>query len=95
MEVTYRCMTCGNNIISEQDKYPKCNSCNKETILLLVTEENKDRLPFPTNPIGMEDPSKSCQCKAGTCPCGKFVAHRIDEPCNSNEFLQLESEAQK
>lgn len=93
MEVMYMCMRCGNNLA-----VPKCNFCTQDTIMVVVTDENRDKLPFPTHPEGMLDPKdidfnnpgKNCQCKAGTCPCGAFVAHKVTEPCNSHEYPQIE-----
>jgi hypothetical protein len=86
-------MTCGNNITVSEGIYPECGRCQTKTIMAIVPEDNWDGLPFPTDPpnkeIDFNDPSKNCQCRAGTCPCGKFVAHRIDEPCNSHELLAL------
>jgi hypothetical protein len=90
-------MRCGDHITIESnptDGY--CYKCESKTIFAVVTEENKDSLPFPTNPIGMKnidfnDPGKNCQCRAGTCPCGKFVAHAISDPCNANDFNTKEA----
>lgn len=72
--------------------FPKCRDCKEETLLVVVTENNKDKLPFPTHPSGVKtdinDPSKTCQCKAGRCPCGKFVAHKIGDPCLADQYLK-------
>jgi len=89
MEIIYRCMTCGNNVPIQTEELPKCNICTKQTEMLPVPEDGWDTLPFPTSPIGRKDPAVECQCRAGTCPCGKFVAHEIDKPCNSHELLAL------
>lgn len=82
-------MTCGMHIPAEPGVFPKCETCNVPTILAIVTDENYDKLPFPTNPVGREidfnDPSKTCQCRTGRCPCGKYVAHAIAEPCNAHD----------
>lgn len=86
-------MNCGQNNPVESNITPTCKVCMKETLLVVVTEANKDRLPIPENLIGkkqidLNDPSKTCQCKAGTCPCGKFVAHKIGDPCPADEYLK-------
>ncbi len=99
MEMMYRCMKCGTHVPPPPSGYPECNICKTETILVLVTESNKDKLPFPTDPVGrneidFNDPSKNCQCRAGTCPCGAFVAHKVTEPCNSHEYPQIEKAEQ-
>jgi hypothetical protein len=93
MKLTYRCMKCGQNEPAELGVFPECSMCKEETIMVVVTDKNKDSLPFPTNPRGraeidFNDPSKNCQCRAGTCPCGKFVAHAVKDPCNSYEFMK-------
>ena len=82
--LTFRCMKCGNNLEFETAEGIECNSCGKGTIMILLTEENKNSLPFPTNPINRKevdfnDPSKTCQCAPGICPCGKFVSHLATE----------------
>lgn len=81
----YRCMRCGNNSFLEKQIAEPCQICDVETQIVLVTEENRHTLPQPSNPITLEidinNPGKSCNCKAGTCPCGEFIAHRIDQPC--------------
>jgi DNA-directed RNA polymerase subunit RPC12/RpoP len=84
MEMLYRCMKCGTHVTPKADEYPECNICTVETILVLVTEKNKNSLPRPTDPLGMHeidfnDPSKNCRCAPGICPCGKFVAHLASE----------------
>ncbi len=59
MEFSYRCLTCGNNtvLISEQPEAPvaTCEKCEGNPELFVVTDENRDSLPFPTNPQGLED----------------------------------------
>jgi hypothetical protein len=84
MEMNYRCLKCGNNLLFSSVDDAKCNTCVGPTILALVTEENESILPFPTDPIGrnevdINDPSSNCQCAPGLCPCGKFVAHLASE----------------
>ena len=85
MELTYRCMKCGNNITPNMySDNPKCNLCEVATLLVLITEENKHAIPKPTDPVGMNEidfnnPSSNCQCASGLCPCGKFVAHPVSE----------------
>jgi len=57
MELTYRCMKCGNNIVpGPHPTYPP----------------NRKKIDF-------NDPSSTCQCAPGLCPCGKFVAHLASE----------------
>ena len=72
----FRCMKCGNNLEFESANDIECNTCGKGTIMVLVTEENKNSLPFPTEPApgSRLDPSETCQCAPGLCPCGKFVS---------------------
>ncbi|MEY3378341.1 MAG: hypothetical protein RLZZ328_1509 [Bacteroidota bacterium] len=79
--LTFRCMKCGNNLEFETADGAECNICGKGTMLVLVTEENKNSIPFPTDPApgSRLDPSKKCQCAPGLCPCGKFVAHLVTE----------------
>jgi hypothetical protein len=96
MEMSYRCMICGNTITPLAGEMPFCNYCAEDTILVLLTEANKDKLPHPLRPAGaqeidLNDPSKTCQCRAGTCPCGKFVAHAVVDPCNANDFNTAEA----
>jgi hypothetical protein len=85
MELTYRCMKCGNNITPDMyEGQPKCNLCEVVTMLVLITEENKNSIPHPTDPKGKKEidfnnPSATCQCAPGLCPCGKFVAHLASE----------------
>ena len=95
MIMSHRCMKCGNKVTPAEGEHPFCYYCNVETILVFLTETNKDKLPHPTNPvrdnIDFDDPSKTCQCRAGTCPCGKFVAHAVVDPCNANDFSSSEA----
>jgi len=82
--LNFRCMKCGNNLYYETANDVECNLCGKGTIIVLVTEENKNSIPFPTNPknkkeFDFNDPSNTCQCASGLCPCGKFVAHPVTE----------------
>lgn len=77
-------MKCGNNIPPEEGKDVECNVCDVPTILIFVTEKNKNILPWPSDPIGLNDidlnnPGNNCQCAPGMCPCGKFVAHLASE----------------
>lgn len=92
-------MRCGANIPAHIAATSGCEDCQIETMFMLVTETNGDKLPFPTHlkaqEIDFEDPSKNCQCRPGTCPCGKFVAHSIDEPCNTDDFSTEESKAKE
>jgi hypothetical protein len=89
MEMSYRCMKCGNTITPLAGEMPACNYCAEDTILVLITEANKHKLPHPTHPAGAKeidfnDPSKTCQCAPGLCPCGKFVSHLASESWDPN-----------
>lgn len=82
--LNFRCMKCGNNLYFETENDVECNICGKGTVIVLVTEENKNSIPFPTNPhnkkeFDLNDPYGTCQCAPGLCPCGKFVAHPVTE----------------
>ena len=87
-------MRCGNHVPVEAAQNQYCLICEMKTVFVIVTEENKDSLPFPTlmdKYLNAGEPGKTCQCRAGTCPCGKFVAHKIDDPCNANDFIDPEN----
>lgn len=57
MELTYRCLVCGNNTLEviEEGTVLTCLKCEGAPELTLVTEENKDTLPQPTNPFIAEE----------------------------------------
>lgn len=95
METHYRCMRCGMNLTLGAGEIPDCTMCKDEAIFVIVTEQNKNKLPHATNPQGMadidfNDPGKNCQCATGRCPCGKYVAHAVSEPCIANEYKDIE-----
>ena len=82
--MTYRCMKCGNN---SQDEVLECKACGVTSGFIQVTEENKDTIPFPSNPFDYADLDPNidhnfCNDKEGICPCGVFIAHLIDKKCN-------------
>jgi len=86
--MTYRCTRCGNNILSESGQDLECSKyCGMKSGFIQVTEENKYKIPFPTNPYDFADPDKEADNsqsdnKYGVCPCGVFVAHVINKKCD-------------
>jgi len=76
------------NMQFEEGEAPSCTICEAKAIFVVVTEENRDSLPFPTHPYGREDPEKKCQCATGRCPCGKYVAHAVAEPCIADLYKE-------
>lgn len=82
--MTYRCMKCGNN---SQDEVQECKVCGMNSGFIQVTEDNKDTIPFPSNPFDYADIDHNtdhnfCNDKEGICPCGVFIAHLINKKCN-------------
>ena len=81
-------MRCGNTILSQSGEGLECNKyCGMTSGFIQVTEENKDSIPFPTNPYDYVDPDKEidnrpCNDNEGICPCGVYIAHLIDKKCN-------------
>ncbi len=88
MDRTYMCSKCGNKITSQSVQDLECNKyCGMTSGFIEVTEENKDSLPFPTNPYQYDDPDRQpedafCNDREGICPCGVFTAHFVDKKCN-------------
>lgn len=82
MNNLYRCSNCGNNISAETDNGLICNACETNQFTQ-VTEENKNRLPIPPNAGRYADIDPSvCRDSSGFCPCGDYITHPADEPCN-------------
>lgn len=80
-------MKCGNNIESLSDEGLKCKICGRTSDFIEITEENKDTIPFPTNPYDYADIDRSidpnfCNDKEGICPCGVYTAHLVNKICN-------------
>jgi hypothetical protein len=92
MRIDYRCLRCGMNMQCEEGETQACIICEEKAIFVVVTEENRESLPFPTHPYGKEDPAKVCQCATGRCPCGKYVAHAVNEPCIAPHYIDEASE---
>jgi hypothetical protein len=81
-------MKCGNTIISQSGQDLECNKyCGMTSGFVQVTEENKDSIPFPTQPY-LEDYRDGqpydtfCNDVEGVCPCGVFTAHLINKKCD-------------
>lgn len=78
----YRCGKCGNNIPSETDDGLICHTCDNN-IFTQVTEENAKKIPFPTHLYNYGDRDESvCNDSSGFCPCGEFITHPKNEPCD-------------
>jgi hypothetical protein len=78
----YRCSKCGNNIPSETDDGLICHTCDNNTFTQ-VTEENSNKIPFPTHLYSYGDRDESvCNDSSGFCPCGEFITHPKNEPCS-------------
>lgn len=85
--MTYRCMRCGNNILAQSDENLECQICGMTSGFIQVTEENKDTIPFPSNPYDYCTTDDGfdinfCNDTEGVCPCGVYIAHLIDKKCN-------------
>lgn len=78
----YRCGKCGNNIPSKTDDGLICHICDNNTFTQ-VTKENANKIPFPTHiyQYGVRDESV-CNDSSGFCPCGEFITHPKNEPCD-------------
>ncbi len=49
----------------------------------MVTEDNKNSLPFPPNAGKYADIDPNvCRDSTGFCPCGDYYTHPADEPCD-------------
>ena len=82
MEYIYRCNNCGNHISSEIENGLICGAC-QSIIFTLVTEENKNKLPFPPEVSTYADIDPTvCNDAPGFCPCGDYITHPADEPCD-------------
>ena len=64
MEFSYRCLVCGNNTVLDfetteenfvPENIPVCQKCDDGPELTLVTADNIDSLPQPTNPKSAEE----------------------------------------
>jgi len=78
----YRCDNCGNHLPSETEETLVCGACNTNNFTR-VTEENKNKLPFPPEVSTYADIDPDvCNDAPGFCPCGEFVTHPSDEPCD-------------
>jgi len=91
MKNMYRCNKCGGHVEAESIDGLICvpksdmpgNDCNGK-IFTQVNEENKNKLPPPTH-IYEYDPyydSSVCNDLPGFCPCGDYITHPKDEPCD-------------
>lgn len=82
MESLYRCNKCGNHFTLETVEGLICYTCGSDKFTQ-VTEENKNKLPFPTH-LGQYEPidPNVCRDAPGFCPCGDYITHPVDEPCD-------------
>lgn len=77
-------MKCGNNLLAESDIGLTCNACKETSGFIQVTEENIGKIPYPTHLHQYDqdfDPNV-CNDSPGFCPCGYFITHPTNEPCN-------------
>jgi len=88
-------MKCGNNLTAIVDKGLECQTCGTNSGFIQVTEDNKNKIQFPTHLLEYLDKNNPeysgfdpnfCNdldgSKEGICPCGVFTAHLINKKCN-------------